>query len=95
MFRAIRSTLLLPAENKETESGAEQDRQAQPHVVRHEDQHEEVGQQELHGVQDCLDQVHGPGHAAGPAGEQNSRVCVAFSAQNLLKFSFSSGGVLT
>ena len=49
--------ILLPPEGKVPRRDASQRGQAQPGVVRHEDQHEEVGQRHLDGVQAGLGQV--------------------------------------
>ena len=47
----------LPAEQEVPKSGAESDGQTQIEVVGHEDQHQEVGKNELYDVQQRLDQV--------------------------------------
>ena len=52
---------LPPAEEEEAGSRAEDASQAQPDVVRHEDQHQAVRDEELDTVQERLDQVvHAP-----------------------------------
>lgn len=48
---------LLPAEQEVAGSGPESDGHTQPHVVRHEDQHEEVADDHLYDVQKRLEAV--------------------------------------
>jgi len=47
----------LPAEQEVPNGGAQDDHQAEPHVVGHEDQHEQEGQGHLEHVQQRLEQV--------------------------------------
>lgn len=49
---------LLPAKQEVTEGGTEHHGQAQPRVVRHEDQHQQEAQRHLDDVQERLEQVH-------------------------------------
>lgn len=49
---------LLPAEQEVAEGGSEDHRQAEPRVVRHEDQHQQEAQRHLQDVQKRLEQVH-------------------------------------
>lgn len=60
---------LLPAEQEVAAGGADDDRQAQPHVVRHEDQHQQERDGHLDDVQQRLVQVHRREHG-GPRRER-------------------------
>lgn len=51
---------LPPPEEEVSGTGTEEAGEAQPHVVGHEDEHQEVGDQELHHMEQRLDEV---GHA--------------------------------
>lgn len=57
---------LLPAEEEVADCCTDHDGDAQPHVIRHEDQHEEVAEDDLHHVQERLEAVHQAEHG-GPA----------------------------
>lgn len=63
----VDGALLLPAEEEEATGAAEYDGQAQPRVVRHEDEHEKVGHKVLQSVQEGLEQVEGGEHGPAPA----------------------------
>lgn len=49
---------LFPAEQEVPEGGTEHHGQAEPRVVRHEDQHQQEAQRDLEDVQERLEQVH-------------------------------------
>ncbi len=51
-----------PAEDEVAASGAERDSEAEPDVVGHEDEHEEVADDDLEDVQQRLDQVRQTQH---------------------------------
>lgn len=53
----VHDNRFLPAEEEVTNGGAQDNHQAEPHVVCHEDQHEQEGQRHLEHVQQCLEQV--------------------------------------
>lgn len=53
----------LPAKQEVASASAERDGYTQPHVVRHEDQHEEVTDDHLYNVQQCLEAVTQAQHA--------------------------------
>jgi len=55
---------LLPAEHEVTDGGAQGHGQTEPDVVRHEDEHQAVGQHDLYKLKNCLKEVT-PGEDAG------------------------------
>lgn len=57
MIRFLQDYGSFPPEGEIANRGPQHYGQAQPGVVRHEDQHEEVGQRQLQHVQECQDQV--------------------------------------
>ena len=59
---------LLPAEDEVAGAGAEDDGDAEPAVVGHEDKHEEIADGDPDNVQCCLQYV-APAEQAGPGGE--------------------------
>lgn len=52
-----------PAEQEVAERKAEHERQAQPHVVRHKDQHQHVGERRLNHVHQSLGRMPTAEHA--------------------------------
>ena len=58
----LKHNRLLPSKAKVSESHAEDDGQTQPAVVRHEDEHEEVGDEQLDHVEQGLDHVEPAPH---------------------------------
>jgi len=54
VFIDVNDDRFTPAEEKVAHAGAENHGQTQPHIVRHEDQHEAVGEEHLDHVQEGL-----------------------------------------
>lgn len=59
MFVGVYDGALSPAEAEVADSHAEDERQAEPHVVSHEYQHEDVGERRLEYVESRLRYVAG------------------------------------
>jgi len=59
VFSEVHGGTLPPAEHEVAQTGAHEHGQTQPHVVRHEHQHQQVRYGELEHVQDGLEQVVG------------------------------------
>jgi len=62
MFGDVNDQRLLPAEKEVAKPCPQDDCQTEPDVVRHEDEHQEVGQDHLHHVQYRLPRVHPTQH---------------------------------
>ncbi len=67
MIGDVHGAFLLPAEEEEATSAAQHDGQAQPRVVGHEDEHEQVRYEVLQAVQEGLQQVEGAEDGLAPA----------------------------
>jgi len=59
----VHHVALLPAEEEVADGAAQDDGQARPHIVRHDDQHQQVGERQLDAVQQRLDKVRTAAHA--------------------------------
>lgn len=57
VFRHVYDHWLLPAKQEVADSEAQRDSHTQPHVVSHEDQHQEVANDNLDQVQERLESV--------------------------------------
>lgn len=58
VLRHIDDHRLLPAEQEVADHRSEDDREAEPCVVGHEDQHQHQRQRDLHEVQEALVEMH-------------------------------------
>lgn len=58
MFCDVNDYGFLPTEQEVADCCAEYHRDAQPNVIRHKDQHQEIRQHDLDDVEKCLERMH-------------------------------------
>lgn len=57
VFSDIHRSVADPAEEQVSHAGSQDNSQEQPHIVRHHNQHERIGDRHLNQVEECLNDV--------------------------------------